>query len=545
MPGLYSLSQPILFDSRHNGLTLQACHGGVTIQALQGKESSFLQGLVTLAACDSVTISGITFQPPSVELVPAIANLTTVNSLKTLAGQLTDPFMQIGLRLLDCTSLSVEECEFTLTEKSGVGNFGACILANGNCTGLRIRQCLFSGPARRRFQILSQVPIQLNTAATETVAGAAAASQPKIHPDINLPTNPLPTPPAGSPTPAPAPAPAPAANTTVTHHAFTDFALKLNTTNPGLVAATDPSLTDPVAVPLVTTPPPVSLSALLMMPSIDPNFVPTPATANNPAPEANLLAQTILDQAEFTGNRMQGLTVSILGSAATGVVKLKDNTMTDCVGGIWFAGLATDNVASAGDFESGVQTLMQQGMNANEAMQVAMWYPLPQPSTITARVTLSTRFHVVDNIIDALPNDFTTSGPACFLWIIAPPDTSNTAPDLNTSILCNSNQLRNRSNPSSNSSSVFGTTAILSGAANTVVNGNLIRNMQTSTGDGTNTIFALLVSPGKPEAIVGNVVVGLNNLATARNDVTFSQPANTDFVQLAAWKFLNDVNAPA
>ena len=72
-PGTYALSQPLQLNSRHNGLTIEACHGAVTLQAAATADfSPFLHGLVVLAATDSITLKGITFVPPAVDLASAM-----------------------------------------------------------------------------------------------------------------------------------------------------------------------------------------------------------------------------------------------------------------------------------------------------------------------------------------------------------------------------------------------------------------------------------------------------------------------------------------
>jgi hypothetical protein len=67
---------------------------------------------------------------------------------------------------------------------------------------------------------------------------------------------------------------------------------------------------------------------------------------------AALLAQAVLNQAEFVDNRMQGLSVAMLGTAVAGTVTIRDNSITDCIGGIWFASQSQDNVVDAGIFQA-------------------------------------------------------------------------------------------------------------------------------------------------------------------------------------------------
>jgi hypothetical protein len=110
---------------------------------------------------------------------------------------------------------------------------------------------------------------------------------------------------------------------------------------------------------------------------------------------------------------------------------------------------------------------------------------------------LPPQFQVINNRIDALPlHGF--SGPACMLAIAAA-DT----PDMNNSILLNSNQIRNYSDPTIMQDSLtglFGATVFLFDASNTIVGANLIRNM-------ANPPFSLIVVPGVDgmTAVSGNI----------------------------------------
>jgi hypothetical protein len=131
-------------------------------------------------------------------------------------------------------------------------------------------------------------------------------------------------------------------------------------------------------------------------------------------------------------------------------------------------------------------------------MSMAMWYPLPKTSSSIHNLqALPPQFQVVNNRIDALPlHGF--SGPACMLAIAAA-DT----PDMNNSILLNSNQIRNYSDPTIMQDSLtglFGATVFLFDASNTIVGANLIRNM-------ANSPFSLIVVPGVDgmTAVSGNI----------------------------------------
>ena len=677
MPGTYALTLPLRLDSSHSGISLEACHGAVIFQmAATADISQFVNGLVTISAAADVSFCGIRFVPPAVPLVAAIANRSDLNSLQTTAGQLSDPHMLIGLRLLDSTNVKVSNCEFLFSPASGVGNFGAGVFASGDCTGLNIKLSRFTGPARLRFRFplnllaadrallervslspqaggasvpstapttsgastftaaalantattTSAVPLtsavlrEATIAAPSAAATATAAAAPAarlaaplaagvltttatpvsatviasgaspiattvaspistlnpvvlnpvaINPAATVGAAPVISPIAGAgatavtaPITSPVSIPIGAATTTtvspisVLANRLSLFTVAQNIAlTPGIISAVDPALIATTPAPIAVIPPQVMLSALLMAPTIDANFVPSTTTTAPTPNEATLLAQAVLDKAEFSDNRMQGLTIGVLAAAVAGNVKIKDNTAMDCIGGIWFAGLNQDNVLDAGEFQTALQSVIQQGASAGSAMKLAMWYPLPQPSAITARVVLSTQLHVVNNRIDALPGNGAVSGPACFLYVLAPPAAAaglaavNITPaDFNTAILFNSNHVRNLSAIGTSDaplSGLFGATTLLVGAANIIANGNLIRNLQTASSDSRTTVNSLMIVPGVggAMAVAGNILTGISNLVATRPELTpFSQSslnAVPELAQLATWKFLN------
>jgi len=258
------------------------------------------------------------------------------------------------------------------------------------------------------------------------------------------------------------------------------------------------------------------LTAFLMAPSIDRTFNYTqldpPLIGGSGENEATLLAQAVLNQAEFVDNHLQGLSVAMLGTTVAGTVTIRDNTISNCLGGIWFASQTQDNVFDAGYFQYVVGTDVQQGSNAGSAMAIAMWYPLPQPSASIANLqTLSAQFHVVNNRIDAFPIEGTVSGPACLFWIFPSQQGRDTkqGSDTNTSFLLNSNQIRNSSDPNS---TLFGGTVFLFGAANTIVDANLIRNIAypPPVTSPPTLIYSLLIDGAA--VVSGNLLGGVSNI---------------------------------
>jgi hypothetical protein len=506
-PGIYSLSKPLQLNSRHSGLTIQGCHGKVTIQAAANSTpSSFLHGLVVMAGSNGVTLGGLTFVPPAVPIVTAIAGLPNLTNLQSLAAGIFEPNMMIGLRLLDCESVKVIGCEFQInvTSANGGSLLAAGIFANGNCTGLNVRQSHFSGPTRklRRFSLGVEEHFSPPSSGILT----------------DLRGDELVKDPVAVGASAAALATAVSVKDVLADNAAEGRATILNAGLTQKVAGLPTVLPTESFTPPAPPPPPapsIMLAAFLMAPSIDAtfNFAGTLIGGWN-SNEAKLLSPAVLDETEFVENRMQGLTVAVLGTAALGTFVFRDNDIKDCVGGIWFGSLSQDQVGDAGLFQASLWLNIQQGVAPAVAVAIAMWYPLPQVSASTS-ATLSAQWHLVNNRIDALPGDGTLSGPACLIGTATPPAPARTvaAPvDSNTSVILNSNHFRNLSSPTAVlPSSLWGATAILVGAFDNIAAGNLIRNLSTPPANNTTTIYSFVVLPeqgGPVPAAAANALGG-------------------------------------
>ena len=132
--GTFVLSQPLMLTARHSGLTIEGCHGAVAIQASDDpKAAQFTQGLVIVAGADRITLKGITFNPPAIELALALrANKNALASLGSVVNE--GAKVMWGLRVRDCTRLTVVDCMFELSPPDA-----SCDLWRGN---IRQRQLL-------------------------------------------------------------------------------------------------------------------------------------------------------------------------------------------------------------------------------------------------------------------------------------------------------------------------------------------------------------------------------------------------------------------
>lgn len=529
-PGTYYLAQPLRLDARHNGITIEACHGAATVQVVPDTEVKFLDGLTVLTQSTGVTLRGISFKPPAVRLKDAVAiSGGNAGGLAAIIPNLVEPHMMIGLRLLDCTDVSVVDCEFLMMPVSGVSNFAAAIFASGSCRGLSVRQSRFIGPTRKLTStvVLVRQPdrgaAENQAAAVERrgAAGVAAGAEPAA----NMPGN--------------------SGDQPFLRQVFIDNPAFLRALNLGGSAqAVGPIQVPPLEVP----PPPIMLSAFMIAPSIE--FL-TNAAATG-ASNSRLLARAVLDEAQFTDNHMEGLTVGVIGVSGAGKVRFQDNLITDCIGGIWFGAIdnanasrGNDDVKQIGYFQSLFN--VSGGEPVKEALNVALAYPLANLKVNSQPALPTQQFHLTGNRIDALPADGGTSGSAVIL-LLAPLFTSDPL-DFDVSLLLNSNELRNRGRTIGEPLSLAPTAFLYSQAA--VVQGNLIQNLVTPVEPGavgSGSIFSLIIQAFEL-AVTGNVLKGksvisdLSDITNHRNPDDRSDITNFDnnivFHQLNSWRFLN------
>jgi hypothetical protein len=299
----------------------------------------------------------------------------------------------------------------------------------------------------------------------------------------------------------------------------------LNVLNP---TSREPAI-GPIQVPPVEIPPPpVMLSAFVIVPSMSSTGTQT---------GASLLARAVLDQAEFIDNRMQGLTIAVLGVAGAGKVRFQDNLITDCVGGIWFGGIDNANAIQGNDDEKQIQffqslfNVFVGGGAVAEALNVGIAYPLPNRQ-LNSRPTLPTQqFHLTGNHIDALPADGSASGCAVVLFLTINPV------DSDTSLLLNSNELRNLGQTGKFFLGPFAPTAYLY-SHSALIQGNLIQNLVEKAGEGQ-SIDSLAVSASE-QAITGNLLKGRSNITNTRPDIQSDSKKFTGAPnQMDNWSFLN------
>ena len=519
-PGTFTLAQPLQLNAGHNGLTIKASNGGTTLQAADAAApAQFLQGLVVLAGTDGITLRGLSFVPVIVDLAAALPPTAgqAANNLQASLSGLGNPDMLIGLRLQDCTHLTLSDCSFEFAPNAGSNSYGAAVFANGDCTGLQVLHCTFSAPARQR-PVINIRPIT----GLRTHGKTAAASAVGTHASRARAAKTTAAKTVGSKA-APAKVTTAAATPTFLsrYPSLFNVAARLA---PGILHATDPALRplgvnefNPVFLPSM-------LAAFMLTPSIDPTFNyqnPPNLIGGSGANEAALLAQAVLTEAQFVGNRMEGLGVAVLVAANSGYVAFHDNNLTDCYGGLWFSSLNQDIVGDAGAYQFWLGALVQQGFGAAIALSLAMWYPLPLGTSVTAQPPLSPQMQILNNRFEAIPGDGSLSGPACLANVALPnADDGVVQTDVATAILFNSNHARNCSggaDAASNLIPLFGATVYLANASNIVVSGDLIYNLAEITPGEPNpnwSLFALACSGGLT-ASAANITTGVSSVSVS------------------------------
>jgi hypothetical protein len=443
-------------------------------------------------------------------LAAAIAGLPNLTNLQSVAAGLDSPNMMIAVRLLDSEWVKIIGCKFQIDTGSANGGslLAAMIFANGNCTGLSVRQSHFweSAPATRTIgaeieeltsplSVAFHADMKVDEAVEKPIPAAESAAAFK---ESTVSVQSL-----------------LAADAANNHATILNGGLNQKLTGTVITELPKSTFIPPWAPP--PPPPSMTLAAFLIAPSIDATFNYNGTLIGGlGSNEAKLLSLAVLDDAEFVENKMQGLSVGILGTAACGTVIFSNNEIKNCVGGIWLGGLgATDPVADAGYFQAALLLAVQQGVAAGVAMAIAMWYPLPQPSTSTT-AQLSPQFHVDNNRIDALPSGNALSGPACLLSVSTPPALLNIGVnpsahlDPYSSIIVNSNHLRNYSDTTATGlAAPYGATVLLVNASDNLASGNLIRNLAATSSNGS-SVFSIVVLPvqGTVSAAAANVLGG-------------------------------------
>ena len=176
-PGRYPLASPLRLTAAHAGITIEACGGGATLAVVAGNEAAFTDGMVVATGANNVTLRGLTIVPAMAPLPASVAGflaevLPGLISAAILRRIETDMRVLIGVRAWDSQNLALADCTVQFVSAPNIkiqDIFGAGLFAQGNCSGLTVRDCDFVStiaPTSTRLTL----PAQTGALATRSLA---------------------------------------------------------------------------------------------------------------------------------------------------------------------------------------------------------------------------------------------------------------------------------------------------------------------------------------------------------------------------------------
>jgi len=375
-PGTYVLSQPLRLTAAHSNITLDACQQGTAVlQAQQGADGAFGDGMLVLEEADSFTLSGLAFLLPMAGFSGAsFGGIPAASLYADIQAGLQQLQVSIGVRPINCDSLTIEGCQFAIeptsadlgvagkeptsyraatgyidlrvkNPRSGPTQFGAAVFAGGSCSNLRMTDnqvnggTMFAGfllapsvslAPSKTYQPVHKVPnpfrgnvqlqAQTGLAQQEPVAGAGATRAMMVR--------------AGS-------------------------AMVQNPANEAPGNATQ--VTD-AAQGVAFRAPQAGLLGMFNQESVLTNWV-----ANGGSALASSLTNAV-----FKDNTFEDLTVAAMVLGEASAVQFTENELKGCKAGLW---IVAPSMAS--------MLLFDLQHTAVVGLAIAMGYPLPQGDTST------------------------------------------------------------------------------------------------------------------------------------------------------------------
>jgi len=175
-PGEYVLEAPLRLGPQHAGLTIEACHGDAVLRADAAAQPRFTQGLIELVGANRITIQGLRLELPRVPFEAAklrLAGKELAELKKQLGNQLGRVFFSFGIRAVQSSMLTVEDCLFLFTTDAKQDVFGAGIFLGGECFGLTVEGCWFASDASLQESAKPRLRVMIGMlhAPTATIAG--------------------------------------------------------------------------------------------------------------------------------------------------------------------------------------------------------------------------------------------------------------------------------------------------------------------------------------------------------------------------------------
>jgi hypothetical protein len=501
-PGSYALPAPLRLTSAHAGLTIKSCGGAVALTSVPGNQAAFADGIVVLVGASDLTLRGLTVQPVAAPLPSVVGQrpmLETAAQAALLRRILPGMGSLIGVHAADSAHLTLEDCvvEFT-AGNTPLDIFGAGLLIQGDCSGLKLQNCSFTSKISPTFNpnapaLTPTNPSPPNLPTNAPPTSAAPVSPPPVR--------------AGGANPAPATSPAGFSTALPT--------LDLARNSPQAIA------TGTTAVDAAVTSSPVSsvvTVGCLAMNQLGPD--PTDASIN-----------CQIGTASLRNNTFSNLTMAVYGVIDTDTLKLQDNEAWQCVGGFWLQ-LTGWNLPE----DSKANQLFLQGWTPTAGFAekfildvVGSTYPFPQDATAGgARIGSAgpISLFVAGNQVEPMPAS--GNGSAALLILGNLPVPVSPPAETSVSLLISNNRLRTRS-------ASPGALLLVPEAARCAVTGNLVLNelFANFTGFGFTYGPSLWLAPGGaiPSTtlltVVGNVLQGSSDLAElTRTGIPAGTPAD-------------------
>jgi len=150
-PGVYTLTEPVVFDKSFSDITFEGCGGPVRLQAPEQPGAQFLLGLIVLQGTSGVTIRGLELVTPLVSFASRDAFTVLSRALGVGSRVLLEQFsanlrVAVGISARNTSGLVIEDCHFSFSFtglRVAASIFAAGILANGSMSETTITDCVF------------------------------------------------------------------------------------------------------------------------------------------------------------------------------------------------------------------------------------------------------------------------------------------------------------------------------------------------------------------------------------------------------------------
>jgi hypothetical protein len=141
-PGVYSLRRPLILDARHLGIVIAGCSGQKPVITAR-RDPRFAHGLFLVMGGREVVIRGLEFRmiaAPAPDDVQSLLESVQKSQLAFLEWVPRE--WSIGIRAVQCVSLSVQNCNFNIPQEGSI--FGAGILIQGDNGRIEALGCRFN-----------------------------------------------------------------------------------------------------------------------------------------------------------------------------------------------------------------------------------------------------------------------------------------------------------------------------------------------------------------------------------------------------------------